>query len=780
MSGPTIGLNMICAPDRAKELDRCLSSIAPHVDEVVVVITGSVRAAMRKVLQRHHARHFRFNWRDDFAVARNFALSKSTTDWWMWCDSDDEIEGADQLRSIVAELPEEIGGLWATYIYATDKHGHPATVHERERIMRRDVGWHWEGRLHESVLPDRFCDWRREENVVWHHYSSSPAGHHERNIRILEQWVKDEPGNIRIWSYLGNQFFAHEEWRRAALWYDRFWTFSHEGRRGSDSDRWMAMCFSARSHRNFQDWPGAIRADMAAITEYPLYADPYIGMADVMVRMGQWKEAISWGETSTHKLPSSEFATAFANPLNYTWWLWTVMNVAYAAEGRIQDAIEACEIGLQAMPEDEDLLHNLAVYKESLPIDAEVKAYQVLGLKDPLGLKEQLSEDAQVTKRAREVWMPALLKESQLGTQPIVSVFCGETVSDFTPLTATQRGIGGSETAVVEAMRRLAQEGWKPIVYNNPGADEGEYGGVVYSSWERWRPRTPVDLFISWRRPEMVLERPVAKESWLWCHDLNQRDRIREETIEGYSKVMAVSDWHRSYLARLYPFIPADKLGVLPNGINLDRFEQEHGPPQHARAVYCSSPDRGLVHLLRMWPVIRQTEPEAELHVFYGFDNMEAWGQAREAAFIKQLADQPGVELRGSVDQWTLAKEMLEADLWLYPTSFLETSCITALEAMAADLKIVATACGNIPGHVGDAGLLIPGLAPTETYQAGFLGLAFSMIMDFNTRMEYSGRGPARVPEFTWNKAMEKWREMLGGGLNLEPGLTKSKELVRV
>lgn len=113
------------------------------------------------------------------------------------------------------------------------------------------------------------------------------------------------------------------------------------------------------------------------------------------------------------------------------------------------------------------------------------------------------------------------------------------------------------------------------------------------------------------------------------------------------------------------------------------------------------------------------------------------------------------------MNQQVLAKELLAADIWAYPTSFLETFCITALEAMAANLKIITSSCGNIPYVVGDAGICIPGHASGIGYGRQFLPIVYTMMVDMNTQAQYWNRGPKRVTEFTWDKAMVKWLDLL-------------------
>jgi glycosyltransferase involved in cell wall biosynthesis len=106
------------------------------------------------------------------------------------------------------------------------------------------------------------------------------------------------------------------------------------------------------------------------------------------------------------------------------------------------------------------------------------------------------------------------------------------------------------------------------------------------------------------------------------------------------------------------------------------------------RVVYGSSYDRGLEHLLKMWPEIKAEVPEAELHIFYGWnlfdraytDNpaMQEWKEK-----MNELMVQDGITHLGRISHEGVKKEFENAGVWAYPTHFGEISCITAMKAQA-------------------------------------------------------------------------------------------------
>ncbi len=92
-SRPKISLCMI-VKNESGCLPRCLASVRPLVDEIVVVDTGSTDKTPDTARQLG-ARVFNFDWNDDFSTARNFALSKVTGEWTLILDADEVIAGRD-------------------------------------------------------------------------------------------------------------------------------------------------------------------------------------------------------------------------------------------------------------------------------------------------------------------------------------------------------------------------------------------------------------------------------------------------------------------------------------------------------------------------------------------------------------------------------------------------------------------------------------------------------------------------------------------------------------
>jgi len=80
--------------DEEKYLSRCLASVKPIVDEMIVIDTGSADRS-KDIAMTFGARVYDYEWKNDFAEARNYAISKASGEWILILDGDEVISPLD-------------------------------------------------------------------------------------------------------------------------------------------------------------------------------------------------------------------------------------------------------------------------------------------------------------------------------------------------------------------------------------------------------------------------------------------------------------------------------------------------------------------------------------------------------------------------------------------------------------------------------------------------------------------------------------------------------------
>ena len=776
----------LIAKDAAKTLGPCLDSIRPYVAQIVVAVDDRTTDNTAKVARKHGAdvvvpvqvsdwhecpQHGRV-LAQHFAQARDasFKLLDPSLEWAAWIDADDTLEGASTLPALLANVPEPVIGFWSVYWYAYVVHADgrkvPNTVFHRERIFRTtNNSWEWRPRGHEVCTPKRQGPWLQANELRWMHQHqehkvqmSAP-----RNLLLLEIEYEETPDDPRVVFYIGNQYFALGDWLNAAEWYERYTRLECER---NPYEVWQAYCYMSMAYEQLGNLDASLQAAHGAIDVLPQHPEPYYRLSQLAVLAGEYEKGIYWAETGDTKEDPPFFV--FRNPMDRSFNKNMPKADALLELGRVSEAKAALEEAAAAFP-DEKVLEKLKYCqaKEQAigAAEAYIKLAPALGEEGAIAAYQALPDSVKTFGRTRNITMTALRKRRSALTQPRIAFWCMAGWEPWSPASINTTGIGGSETAVIEVARRFARAGWLVDVYNGCDYLEGEYEGVGYWDPQRLHSGEAVDVLVGWRQPHVHALDITARQKVLWMHDLNAGPKAGED-LARWDQVLAVSAWHVRMLERYYGL---EQAGFVPNGVNLERFPTLRKVP--FRCVYASSPDRGLAKLLEMWPTVVAAEPAATLHIAYGWETAEKMVQhghpygeqiLKLREFVEaKVASLKGVTWRGRLGQDDLATLYSEAYLWVYPTDFLEVSCISAMEAMAGGAVPVSTHCGALSETLAESGLLVPAPTFSRGYGETWARTAIGLLTSPAQRKLYEARGRARAAEFTWNAAFERWLELV-------------------
>jgi glycosyltransferase involved in cell wall biosynthesis len=350
--------------------------------------------------------------------------------------------------------------------------------------------------------------------------------------------------------------------------------------------------------------------------------------------------------------------------------------------------------------------------------------------------------------------------------KPLFVIHTGLAWERWNGASLENEGLGGSETAAIYIAQEFSRKGYRAIVFGDCQGKEIVHQGVEYLDYHRFDEfsnSTYMDIFVSARRPELFSVR--IRASYKICFATDTWFRTDDIHMDKVDRFFVISPPHKDLLVERYK-IPPEKMFVSRCGVDLSRFDQVV-PREKAKFIYTSAPNRGLEILLWLFPKVRARFPEATLHIFYGFNYLEAAATRGDMALaacidrIKKSMDQPGVIFHGRVSLAELTKELLSSSLWAYPTDFHENFCISAVEAMAAGVPVIASDYAAMPSTVGDAGVLIQGDPRTVAYQERFLEECLRLLGDAERWGDYSKRGRARARLFPWSTIADEWLEVI-------------------
>lgn len=191
----------LIARDEETLLPGCLASVAPWVDEICLLDTGSTDRTCE--IARAAGAHVRTQaWQDDFAFSRNASLSMASGDWILVIDADERIE-ADSgpcLRSAAT-----LDGPLAYLVKRRESHEHGSSAWAAlPRLFRNHPDIRFNRPVHESVMDSLFAlgtTQLADSGVRLVHLGYRPEqvaakDKHGRNLRILRKHFEAAPEDL--------------------------------------------------------------------------------------------------------------------------------------------------------------------------------------------------------------------------------------------------------------------------------------------------------------------------------------------------------------------------------------------------------------------------------------------------------------------------------------------------------------------------------------------------------------------------------------------------------
>lgn len=742
-SKPKLYLNMILEENEPLEMvSRGIDSVKDYVDGMYITITYSESqpetSPLIDLLHQYGAEVSFFKWIKDFAAARQFALDqapKGSDQYVYWQDADDVLKGAEYLREALdTAVKWKWAGVFFVYLYRVelDKKDEVKEViieQQRERIIRNDGTYKWVGMLHETLIG------QRQENFQQHLWEKSIVVHLttdervdtalDRNIDILEQQIKKEAHrDPRTIVYLAKSYYdrgielfrktkevkLRDEWHNKALFlFDEYLNgkgdisskdyIEQSGWPEERATGWYYICQILQLRG---DYDGALSAINQAIDEAPLFPQYYIDKAVVYTHLKDFKKAKHWLIIATNiDIPKT---TLMISPRDMKIRALECDAHIAMSENNLEKVSDDYGKLLTINPDNEAYKQNqriadslLAANRASQSVVFLGKYLTQIGEEDKiLPLIQSVPNDLQKEPfyaQMRHKHIPPRMWEDDE-----IAILCGPGFEQWSPK-SIEKGIGGSEEAVIYLSKELAAKGWKVTVFASPDADEGEYDGVRYENYYKLNPEDYFNHLILWRGIGFADIKPrVRGKTLLWLHDMPNVPDFTMERLEQIDKIAVLSEFHREqikgYDNEKFVRLPDDKFLLTRNGIPDLGITTWKGDPH--RICYVSSPDRGLIYLLKNWKIVKESVPSAELHVYYGFEMYDFIHRNNPAkrefkARIMELMKQEGITFHGRVGHKELAQEMNKCGIWAYPTDFTEISCISGMKAQAVGAVPVVT-----------------------------------------------------------------------------------------
>lgn len=575
-----------------RELKRSIESVLDVVDGVIVQTnegagTGTDKiqtlATHPKITVTHLA------WTDSFADQRNAvfaAAEQAGATHILWMDSDDVFVGAQELPGIVSKMHQTgMQVVFLDYWYACTFDGPKELKHvvradvvqSRERIIAaRAIDW--KGRLHETPIIRPHAEGKytalpgKEIGAYVVHLKADeqwkPAL--DRNRKMLEMQLRDEEQEGQrdprtIINLL--KIYVEEEQRDM----EKIEAFAAEYLNKSGWDEQRNECYrllaDARAREGQYD--EAVEALMGAIEEYPQDPHAQLMLARTYLEKKDYRKAKFW----LHQALQIDLPKVTSLPINLQNLRYLSAEVLLRMNFRddykdVKTALAAAEALYQIAPTEQNeatvqFLSSADKFSQAFEHFAWLFTYfDDIGKSDIAlsiieALPDSFTSQPLMVRTLQKLSKPKVWGEKEIA---IIAHFGGPHFEAWSAK-SIEKGIGGSETAVIELAKRWQAMGYQVVVYGDPRDERGEHDGVLYLPWYALNRKDQFNIVIQWRNASYA-GKIKAKRFYVDLHDMVD-DRMFDQEVKD-----AVDGWFfkSAYHASLAPSLPKERVHIIGNG----------------------------------------------------------------------------------------------------------------------------------------------------------------------------------------------------------------------
>ena len=304
------------------------------------------------------------------------------------------------------------------------------------------------------------------------------------------------------------------------------------------------------------------------------------------------------------------------------------------------------------------------------------------------------------------------------------------------------------------------------FAWGNNELDQNAMGGtelMKYALFEKLDPELRDFFQIIPSRVRDMDDRPAI----LWLHDLwndPEAQHLKEPSSrDRFKKLVFVSNFQQ-YGYNLGLGVPYSQSIVMRNAI--EPIEDHEKPKDKINLIYHTTPHRGLNILCPVYDKLSEHYGDkVHLDVYSSF---KAYGWAQRDEEYKDLfkfcEDHPHITYHGYQPNDVVREALKKAHIFAYPCIWMETSCISVIEAMSAKCAIVCPNYGALPETTGNWANMYQFNEDVNQHANIFIHMLANTIDSYlKPGMEYKWHNMKSWVDtwFNWDIRAAEWNEFL-------------------
>ncbi|MFQ5713264.1 MAG: glycosyltransferase [Candidatus Scalinduaceae bacterium] len=344
IANPTLSLCMI-VKNEEKFLPMCLESVKDHVDEIIIVDTGSSDSTI-EIARRYNAKIYHHAWENSFSKARNYSLKYATCEWILILDADEEVdkEDAHKLKDVIKE-----NGVNVIYLPVLNRPvgGKNISINNSERLFKNHLGFHYEGIVHNDL---KHSGLTKNANIKIYHYGYNQGEEQMekkfiRTSALLKKQIKDDPEDPIPHHYLAISCLdrqKNDECIREALEAIRLF----ERQNSNVQPRLLTYYTASVAFYRKKDLANAEAYALKAIDFYADYLDAYCILSSIYLMRKEHNKCIEATKKYLKLLRTIESNPTKAlvipyNNLQHAWLAHSRMAIVYYEQDKEHEGIQS-------------------------------------------------------------------------------------------------------------------------------------------------------------------------------------------------------------------------------------------------------------------------------------------------------------------------------------------------------------------------------------------------------------------------------------------------------
>lgn len=259
-----------------------------------------------------------------------------------------------------------------------------------------------------------------------------------------------------------------------------------------------------------------------------------------------------------------------------------------------------------------------------------------------------------------------------------------------------------------------------------------------------------------------------AKYKVLWSHNSFDQPCYQNFDHNICDLIVCPSAWLAEQFVKFHQ-VPSEKLRVIPNGVS-DKFS--YNKNKKKKLIHTSIPYKGLIHLPKIFSIVRQCHPDFTASVF---SSMSLYGQTEPETYIEtysELIRMPGIDWYPAVDNDLLVKEYQDSAVFVHPNIWEETFCVSMLEAQRSGCYPIISDIGALPETSGAWATIVPmigqntktGWQVEQQFINNFAQAVIDALNVFDQDRAYydqiSKKCAEHAEKYDWSVIAEQWKKL--------------------